>query len=154
MCKGDKMKRLIIVRHGRYENGHLNEKGIEQIRTLSTRIKELVGGANVIVLSSPIRRAKESAQIIAGEVQGEVVEHDEFSYHNCDEEDVIQACEIVYEVAEKYENVVVVSHKENCGSIIEYFSKTNLSKTFPRILVNQGDAWVIDTTTNSIEIIR
>ena len=60
------MKKLVVVRHGAYnEDLRLDELGQAQISGLAEKLKARVGGTTVRVLSSPLCRADESAEILA-----------------------------------------------------------------------------------------
>ena len=63
-------KIVYLVRHGDYgRNGSLNEKGKEQIKATTTEIEQDLGSLEEItIFHSPIRRARESAQIMAEEM--------------------------------------------------------------------------------------
>lgn len=69
----DRVRRLIVVRHGQYqgsrENEQLTEVGKEQIVALASRIKNLLPDWGVVLnCTSPEPRAEETAWILSGEL--------------------------------------------------------------------------------------
>ena len=63
------MNHLFVVRHGYYgDDGPdrgLTPSGQKKIQRLAERMKEIYAGSDIAIVSSPLRRADESAQIIA-----------------------------------------------------------------------------------------
>ena len=68
------MKRLIVVRHGQADgpgdNSDLIEVGKSQISDLVNKLKPLSDACRVLVIASPLPRAKQSAKIIADMLRG------------------------------------------------------------------------------------
>jgi hypothetical protein len=57
--------KLILLRCGQYENGHLNNQGRETMVLIADRLRRFIQNQKVQIISANIPRAFESAQIIS-----------------------------------------------------------------------------------------
>lgn len=107
--------RLYLVRHAKAEQGEPDElrrltpDGLAAARDLGRRLAE-DGVAPDVVLTSPLLRARETAEEIA-RATGAEAEPVELLRPGATAEDVIQA------VAGRGDTVVVVGHQPDCGQI-------------------------------------
>jgi phosphohistidine phosphatase len=105
--------RLVIVRHAEAAPGSPDElrtltpNGRDQARELGRRLREEVGAPDAI-LSSPLLRARETAQALGLGVP----EPDERLAPGATAEDVREA------VAGRGDTVVVVGHQPDCGKVV------------------------------------
>jgi ribonuclease H / adenosylcobalamin/alpha-ribazole phosphatase len=80
--------RVVLVRHGeteltaqrRYSGRHdvpLSERGVAQAAATAARVATVVGGADAVVVSSPLSRCRATAEAIAGPIATTVaIDHD------------------------------------------------------------------------------
>ena len=64
-----------IVRHGDYKDGRLDDRGRKKMEHLGRTLKLRFKGLKVVLLSSPINRAKESAEILGVNLEIPFTEH-------------------------------------------------------------------------------
>ena len=107
------MKRLIVFRHGNYQNQELTIRAAKEVYARAKLIGEFVGQADLI-LTSPALRAEQTALVIAkamGEpdITEEPLLNEKYGY----DKDLFEE-KILDEVADSgYRNVVVVTHYPN-----------------------------------------
>ncbi len=100
------LTKLILVRHGESENNvkgiistkldkyGLTEKGEKQTKIAAKKIKEEIFNSEVVLFSSPILRARETAEIIAKEIKIDIEFDDRIkemelgSWEDCDEKEL------------------------------------------------------------------
>lgn len=142
------MEKLIIVRHGDYDGGGLTELGQSQIVALAEKLKSVVNGGSVRVLSSSALRALKSAEIISVtlglqfEVRG-VLYSPPFDY-----EGVLR---LITESIDKYTTLLLVGHLECAECLPWYFGSKLLGKALESSKIKKGQALVIDCVSKSIE---
>lgn len=61
------MNKIIVIRHGAYDGktGSLNDASRQQVIALAEKIKGISGDGSCLILSSPAKRAEETAAVIA-----------------------------------------------------------------------------------------
>lgn len=154
-----KIRTLVVLRHGPDSGGGdavavLTPQGIEKVKKTADGVSLLVDG-KILVLSSPIIRARQTGDILASVLSADLVildvlKNDRLSYGD--------SCksQIEAEVAknDEYLDVVVVTHYELVNGIILAFKKEfpaiNFAITGPP---NYGRGFVIDFQTGNIEIV-
>lgn len=136
------MKRLILVRHGDYFDGALSDYGREQMQELAPALANNVVG-NMLLVSSPIQRAKESATILAEYFHIPVNEHEVWEAEgNWSDDD--GAFQFIAGIDTNISTLVVVTHLPFLESFPTYFGKRALDVSLPSGGVNKGQAQVID----------
>lgn len=160
--KEKRMKRLFLVRHGEYRGDHLSEHGEDQIIRLSYVMKEFMNLVeNSIILSSPVRRAIESAQIMAKKIDNitimdtkNVILDEKSAY---DKKFMPKIRKLIKTSLEKADIVVFITHLNVIECIYRYFlyekkfNDVNLSKI---VMLEYGDACLIDFDEKSVTYIR
>lgn len=141
------MKRLILVRHGEYFDGTLTGFGREQMQELALALASSVVG-NILLESSPVQRAKESATILAEYLHVPVNEHAVWEADSwVDNEGAFQ---FVGDVDVNIDTLVVVTHLPFLESFPAYFGENALKVSFPYGGVEKGQAQAIDCETKTM----
>jgi len=148
---------LISLRHGNDTGGSdtsavLSERGVKTVNQTTQNIQDWING-KTLVLSSPIIRAKQTADIIAQALSADLVVLDSLKH---DRVSVGKFCkpEIMAEAAKNggYENVIVVTHYQLVNGIILAF-KVDL----PQIDFNRsteppyGHGFIVDMETGNMD---
>ena len=150
------MKKLIIARHGDYNDNSLNHYGRCQIAGLAENLKAHIGeGASILLLHSPVTRARESAEIlgvhfgVAPEEQKVLV----FDYLNIDF--VKGTFELVRARQEDADILILMTHLEHLKFFTPYFVKQGLGVETKQDIwdLGKGCAWVVDCEKRSIEFV-
>jgi len=121
---GGELKQVIAVRHGEYGDGskELNAEGFEQIEKLAKQLKTIVKHKHkVAILSSPLTRAKQSAEIIAKQFVGQVETCDELRSDGFG--DGAEQMEAILKMRNGADVVIAVTHYEAPSGIINAFSQ-------------------------------
>ena len=153
------MKSLLSLRHGPDTGGGdehaiLSEGGVRIVNQTVLEIQDWING-KTLVLSSPIVRAKQTADIIAAALSADLVLLD--SLKN-DRAHMGRGCktQILLEAGKNggYKNVIVVTHYQLVNGIILAFKED-----FPQIDFDRskeppkGHGFIVDIETGNVEII-
>lgn len=151
------LKTLVSLRHGRDVGGSdasavLSEKGIRDVKETSLNIADWING-RTLVLTSPIIRAKQTADIIVAALSADLVVLD--SLRN-DEAHMGRGCksQIMKEVEKNggYDNIVVATHYQLVNGIVLAFKED-----FPQIDFDDikeplyGHGFIVDIETGNVE---
>ncbi len=130
------MNKLIVCRHGQYDitTGHLNDEGRECINLLAERLPLFVDGGSVLLLTSPIFCARESAEIIGSKLGVEVRTEDTLCEYYSTIDKVV---ELVKEHGDA-DVLLLVTHGSFASSLPRYFVP------MPTPNLRKGEAWLID----------
>lgn len=153
------MKRLVAVRHGdcnSYNIGedHLYDSWREIIAEQTEKIRHYVSDGSILVISSTALRAKETAGIIANGFGCEFEGNEAIGSYYYQEDEIPQALELICSVAERADNIILVTHSEYCEILPVLFSQQNLDVEFEIVRLRHGQAWIIDIKEKSIRIIE
>ena len=136
------MKRLILVRHGHYAGNALTEFGRKTIQALAPVLANSVMG-QMLLVSSPVPRAKESATILAEYFHVTVNEQKVWAAEgHCSDND--GAYKFISGIAADVDTLVVVTHFPFLESFPAYFGRLTLDVSFPFNGVDYGQARVIN----------
>ena len=107
------MKRLIVFRHGNYQNQELTIRAAKEIYARAKLICEYIGKAD-LVLTSPALRAEQTAQVIAKAIgEPDIIEEPLLGERYGYNKDLFEE-KILDVVADSgYVNIVVVTHYPN-----------------------------------------
>lgn len=131
------MKKLIIVRHGRFgTDDSLSEEGRLQTESLATIIKKRINGSDVLLLSSPIKRALESAEIIGTALQVGPKILNALRHAN----EMESTADQIKRLLSRHEIVIVVAHEPHSVALPPFFTKEK--KDFDPL--SFSEAYVID----------
>jgi phosphohistidine phosphatase SixA len=142
------MKKIIVVRHGDYDDDELNEYGRLQIQTLGAAIKSSLTGCTVDMKSSTAKRAQQSSDILA-EILGIGYELFGFLWSGADSPrankfDLVAVSKLILE--SEADVVILVTHLEYSEVIPTFWARKHLGgvQGFPSRETAKGEAWVID----------
>lgn len=153
--KEDKMKHLIIVRHGESSSVNTDSKldscGKKQIEKLSEKLSQLINKENVIVIpTTSATRVLESAEILASKWNLEInleecknffPKHELHMYPE-------RTMELITLNESKYESIILVGHDDLLNYFLPYFNNrkeisiSNM-KEF-KFNFGRGDAIMVD----------
>ncbi|MDD5043709.1 MAG: histidine phosphatase family protein [Patescibacteria group bacterium] len=139
------MDKLIIVRHGDYDSGaHLSNLGCEQMKALAEKLKTVVNGSSVCILTSPIGRALESAEILNSVFNVGCEQHKVLWSESRHPEDFPVALDLVRSHKDRAEVLILVTHYEYAEGFPRYFAKEELDVQLRSESIQKGEALVID----------
>lgn len=143
------MEKLILVRHGDYViSGALTAYGRTQMQELAPALAYSVVG-NILLVSSPIQRAKESAAILAEHFRVPVMEHEVWTAPD-DWSDNDGALQFIGDIGANIDTLVVVTHLPFLESFPAYFGTKALNVSLPYGGVKKGQAQIIDCETKTM----
>lgn len=138
------MKQLIVVRHGQYGyDGRLNDCGRVQIGALADKLRSLINGVTVMILTSTVDRARESAEILGSAFGVGFEEHEILWSENSHPEDLPGTLELVRSRKDNADVLVLVTHYEYVEEFPSYFAREELGTSMHSRLIENGEAWVI-----------
>ena len=141
------MKRLFLVRHGNYNSEGLTDDGREQVTRLAESIRPLAIGTSY-VMSSPIKRALQSAEIVAralgiADIEQVPFFHQDEFYHRVPGH-LEKAMQIVTERAGMVDNLVVVAHLPLVEDFTPYFAKSSETPFEFYATPRKGEGYCVD----------
>ncbi len=144
------MKYLVVARHGHDNENGLSPVGCEQIMGLAQKLKPLLAGSSVCILSSTAERALKSAEIL-GNVLGVIFERHEIlrsggSYF----EDFPGALSLVKTFTDKIDALILVTHYEYAESFPSYFAEKELGVRLQTWKIKKGEAWLLDCSAKTL----
>lgn len=146
------MKKLTIVRHGQYESTFysLSEIGEVQIKLLATELEKRINNiGSILVISSPLKRAKQSAEIIAKKfgILHQLETDDALIY------DIDDALKLILSREQNADALIVVSHMEITDDLPR---QIGIEKNFLVICpgLKKGEAVIIDCENQTFEHIQ
>jgi len=149
------MKKLILVRHGEYEENeemNLSQEGRKQIESLAEKLSAVTNGNPPLILVSPTTRTIESAEIISKKLDAIVEKYKALYIGN--RTGFSKFLEILHERLDN-EIIIAVTHLEFCEGFPKYFGREYLEGIeFESERVEVGEACVVDIETKTIKIIR
>ncbi len=146
------MKRLILVRHGDYVDGSLTVFGRQQMQELACALAHSVVG-NMLLVSSTIQRAKESAAILAEFFQVPVMEHGVWAAPG-DTSNNDGALQFIGSIDTNIDTLMVVTHLPFLQSFPAFFGKEALNVSFSSSWVEKGQAQVIDCMMKTMTLVK
>lgn len=146
------MKNLVIVRHGLYgKNDRLNNYGRAQMSALAAKLKPLINGASVRILTSPAARARESAEILGAAFSVEIEEQEVLWSEGAHPENFPEALKLVRINKDKADVLMLVTHYEYAEGFPAYFSEQELGIALhSRSPVQKGQALVLDCLAKTL----
>ncbi len=151
------MSKLAIVRHGDYSftTDRLTPRGWEQIYNIGEQLKTRLKKNQVAhILTSPEKRAEESARILADILKAPVEEHELLYSDGSHPEDLDEAYKLIQALRSKADLGVVVTHMEYANSLPSFIGEKDLGIShYPRE-VRKGEAALIDYISKRITYLR
>jgi phosphohistidine phosphatase SixA len=150
------MKKLILVRHGQYDNSsHLTENGREQIKMLATKLKIYIDNdMSISVLASPTYRTQESADIISKifnikfEIKNELLSEGFAHAMN-----LSRAYNLI-KSKDGVDIVILVTHFDYVADLPKYFSEKEWGIKLPSVEIGKGEAWVVDCLQRTLTLVN
>ncbi|MFC1615102.1 hypothetical protein ACFL22_00925 [Patescibacteria group bacterium] len=144
--KDEKMKKLIVVRHGAYDTGtmNLNGEGHQQISDLVPKICDTIADGTAIILSSTAPRAEQSASILSDELVLAVELHEVLWSENSRPIKPNTVLEIIRS-SSIYDVVILVTHLEYTEMLTAYYARQALN--IPEIIqhsIEKGEMLILD----------
>lgn len=118
------MRQFIIARNADHligEDGSISSAGIRQMLCLGNEIKARVRSDSILILTSAIRYAQESAWALSEIIPVSVKVDPIFSQHGYFEEDIDEAWETILNHAPMAETVIVMTHIEFTQTLPEVY---------------------------------
>lgn len=148
------MEKVIILRHGDYDRmRNLSEKGKDQIRRTAEFLRPHIEGKSIVLLSSPVGRAVQSAQELKERlgIASSVELHDAL-----DSNHVTRTANVMDLIEQQTADVVLVmTHFELTKYLPRSWAHKHLSvKNFPEEPLMKGGAWIIDCEAKTCEEIQ
>lgn len=139
------MKQLIIVRHGDYKgDGHLSDQGKKQISQLTFRLKSLLNGDAVTIMSSTAPRAIDSAEIISN-ILGKNFEKHEILWSGGSRTQNHEAVlNLLGDYEEEADTIILVTHYEYVKEFPKHFAARRLDTVWAEKTLDKGEACVIN----------
>lgn len=146
------LKRLIIVRHGDYgSDDHLNIDGKREMNKLGDELMtSIINGQRGFILTSPINRAFESAEILRGMLGFQIVANEVLFSNGDHPVDLIASLELIRSYKNIADILIVVTHLEYTNRFHQYFGKNELGVEFQFGGIGKGQAWDIDCEQKTI----
>ena len=144
------MKRLILVRYGQYESGHLTAEGISTMEKAASRFGSIATGTNRL-LAANTPRAVESAAVLAPVLETQVEPLDELYAAEEDGRlpDSAHAWQLLQSLGEDCDTLVAVVSRE----YIEDLPSLILDQKV-QISLDRGQCLVIDLNAKTISYLR
>lgn len=147
------LERLIVLRHGDYCGKKLNQNGIDQIESISEKIRDIVAGREVVILTSTAGRAVHSAEIVSEYLGVDAQPHAILWSDDEHEDDMPGTYDLVQTYIDKVKVVVLVTHYEYVECFPEYFASKYLDVDLESRVVEKGHAWDLNCKTSSLELV-
>jgi len=145
------MKKLVVARHGQYgHDDRLNETGRDQVAGLAKKLEAHINSDSVLLLTSPVDRARESAEIIGSYFGVGLEEHEVLWSENDHPEDFPRALELVKSRQGDVDIIILMTHFEYVEHFPAYFAKKELEVELRCRLIEKGEAWVVDCEQKSL----
>lgn len=156
------MKNLFVVRHGNYDQRGLTDSGKQDIAALGGRMERFVNGS-VHIMSSPVNRAYQSAEILAkalgaGEIEKSQWLDTDISVKGSFQEFYPQSYEMGRKIISERsntDNLVMVTHHEVCARFFPWYLETALGMNarVDRLGLDKGRAYHLDVGNKSVRLL-
>lgn len=152
------MKKLILVRYGSWENGHLNEEGKQTMTATAQKLEPFAAGS-FIVIAGAVDRAVESANVIATHFNLPTVQS--FPELYAAEEDghlpnLAAATHVITKIGSQYDTIIAVVSREYIETLPAYILHNTLGVEAPTepTHLNRGELLILDYEAKTITIHR
>ena len=144
---------LCVVRHGHYRDRRLSDEGRDDINDLAELLKTRFQGLKVCLFSSPIVRAKESAEILSERLGIPFVENEYLAApgDSLDQEQIEEALKLVAEKSLEYEVVVLCTHLPFIDEFPRIWGKTRGFRIHLGSDRAKGTAFLVDAETGMFD---
>ncbi len=140
------MQKVIAVRNGRSDIQHLTGDGIEEMRALAVKLKNLIPpGSPTLIVTSPLSRALESARILGEVLRQDVVTCDVLQFAAYRFGNQLKVA--IEAQARLYDIVIVVTHGESPSGILNAFKRERGGSAVLRQTIPEGTALIMSLDT-------
>lgn len=145
------MKKLIVVRHGSYgDNWCLNEHGQMEINKLAQFLKSHMHEESVLILTSNMVRASQSAKIL-GDILNAPTKEDRILFSDSwHPENISAVLELVNSLQQETDILILVTHFEHVVKFPPFFAKQKFGIDFRCNGIEKGEALVFDCEQRTI----
>ena len=150
------MKKLILVRHGQYDNsGHLTDNGREQIKMLTKKLMQYTeDDMSVLVLASPAQRTYESAEIISKLFDIESETQDDLLSDGLNSPMNLDRLYKRIKSIDKADVIILVTHFDYVADFPNYFSEMEWGIKLPSVEIGRGEAWIVDCEQKTLTLVN
>lgn len=147
------IERMVCVRHGAYVDDNLSDRGVASIHALAPKVKAAFAGASpILVISSPARRARQTAKILCGDLKiGSFQQHEELE---AELDDLVRDLEKTHEaflrIVGDAKYVLVSTHKPIAKYFPWWFAKQTLGVNLSGVRCEYGDASYLDCVAKTL----
>lgn len=152
------ISKLILVRYGQYQDGHLSHEGVVTMQAAADRIANHLVSIAPLIISAPTPRATESASII-GKKFGMIESRQCEEIYAADEDGLLPDCKIasdlVLNLGNEHSVIVAVASREYIETLPQYIFKNifGIEGGFDTKL-ERGEALVVDFNKKKISFLR
>ncbi len=136
--------RIIFVRYGEYDNGHINQSGRETMLSIAHRLESYIANHKVNIVVADVPRAIESADILCKELH--LPKAQPFKELFAEEEngrlpDIETAASVVFSAAKQKDTLIVIASREYLELLPKYIlNGENSVKTE----IKRGEMLIVD----------
>lgn len=151
------MNKLILVRYGEHEGGHLTEQGKQAMLLAVEKIKSFVQNKNACVVAAKINRAVESAKIISKNLN--VPMAGEFSELYAAQEEGVAvnldaATLVIHSVGERCYILIAVVSREYIETLPNHILRSLRAQEVLETHLNRGEALVLDYEAKKVTYLK
>ncbi len=149
------MDTLVVVRHGRSDpdaGGILTPEGVGRTELLAQRFKERwFGSRKVKIVTSPLVRAKQTAEIIAKAFGIGITECPELMVDDYDGDGVKGAAVSLDREGTDCEVLVAVTHQDTTAGLVRLYGMRVLNEDLRPLIAEKSHAHIVDLATGKHE---
>ncbi|MBA3732788.1 histidine phosphatase family protein [Patescibacteria group bacterium] len=151
------LKKLIVVRHGKYAEKSLTAEGRRQVAELATALAIQLHQSSIALLSSTATRAKETSVILAAGLGGITFEEHECLFsggYNLDSEQVEETFRLLEENGSTHDVVILSTHMEFIDQFPTIWGKKHGFQIQKSYDTPKGTARLVNVETGKVEDIH
>lgn len=152
------MTKLVVVRHGTHEpidsGGWLDDNGQQQMSKMAHSLKPIAHGSKVVILSSPLTRCRQGAEILAATFMVKYEMASLLKSSLSQPEDLSAALDLVEWACPGAGVLILVTHLEFAELFPPYYSQQVWGRDLDIQPINKGEACVIDCVAMEIQYLR
>ena len=151
-----RLQKLVVVRHGCYDDTGLTEQGRRHIAQLAETLAQRLNDHAVALLSSPLKRAMETSEIIAARLGLNFDEHPCLlsGGYRLNNGQVEATLRLIAERSETYTAIILSTHLEFVEKFPSLWGATHGFLIAQEENVLKGTARVVDVQTGQVEILH
>ena len=152
------MQKLIVVRHGHTQphNKQLDEHGREGTKRLGVELKKYItDDAKLLILTSPLIRAQQTAEILGSLLGTQPVVEESFTYSDDAPENNPHLLNrfLAQTDGKSFDIVIMVTHEPTAGSFPGFFAEKVLKVKLESYSLMHCSAWVVDCEQKTLKMV-